>query len=60
MQPKQIEKYDVKRVCCVCKKDLGIAAWKADEPGRKTHGYCDPCGEKEIAAVDEMIKKAGG
>lgn len=30
----------MKRICCVCKKDLG------EKPGPKdmiTHGFCDPC-----------------
>lgn len=45
-------KYEVRRICCVCKKFLGYADWKADEPGLETHTYCDPCAEAEMAAFE--------
>ena len=41
-------KFEVKRICCVCKKDLGVADWKAHEPGLETHTFCDLCAEKEM------------
>ncbi len=45
-------KYEVRRICCVCKKFLGIADFKSDVPLMVTHGYCDDCFEKEMAEIE--------
>ena len=45
-------KYEVRKICCVCKIDLGPADWKADRPNLKTHSYCKDCYKSEMAKIE--------
>ena len=45
--------YPVKRICCVCKEDLGPADWKSDRPDIVTHSYCDACAAAELRKIKE-------
>ena len=45
-------KYEVRKICSVCKIDYGKADWMADEPGLKTHGYCNDCFKIEMAEIE--------
>ena len=49
-------KYPVKRVCCKCGLDSGLADWEADEPGLVTHAYCPDCLDIEMEELESYRK----
>ena len=45
----------MKKVCCVCGKDLGEVA---GPPGRLTHGFCEACYRSELRAWEARTDAA--
>jgi hypothetical protein len=56
-QPESEEpKYQVKKVCPWCNKEIGSAGYKSTDPNEVSHGICPECLKKMEDLIDKEDK----
>ncbi len=48
-------KHEVRKICSVCKKDLGVSDIKINTPGQITHSHCPADSDCTINYVKEQM-----